>query len=130
LIDLDDLQHNTRDGLHIASLAGSWIAAVNGFGGMRDHDGHLSFKPRLPNELTRLSFGLSFKARCVRVEVTPREAAYRLTRGDPLEITHYGEPLTISGDKATKKPIPELPQREAPSQPPGRAPGRARPSGS
>ena len=41
-------QHNTRDGLHIASLAGAWIAAVAGFGGMRDHDGKLTFAPRLP----------------------------------------------------------------------------------
>ncbi len=48
LMDLDDLEHNTRDGIHIASLAGTWIAAVGGFGGMRDHDGELSFAPRLP----------------------------------------------------------------------------------
>ena len=54
LMDLDDLEHNTRDGLHIASLAGAWIAAVAGFGGMRDHDGSLSFAPRLPERLTRL----------------------------------------------------------------------------
>ena len=48
LMDLGDLEHNTRDGLHMASLAGSWIAAVAGFGGMRDHGGELSFRPRLP----------------------------------------------------------------------------------
>ena len=48
LMDLDNLEHNTRDGLHIASLAGAWIVAVAGFGGMRDHDGALSFTPRLP----------------------------------------------------------------------------------
>ena len=39
LLDLHDLHQNTRDGLHIASLAGAWIAAVAGFGGMRDHGG-------------------------------------------------------------------------------------------
>ena len=39
LMDLDDLERNTRDGVHIAALAGPWIAAVNGLGGMRDHDG-------------------------------------------------------------------------------------------
>src|SRR5205823_14868873 len=39
LMDLDDLEHNTRDGLHIASLAGAWTALVAGFGGMRLHDG-------------------------------------------------------------------------------------------
>ena len=46
LMDLEDLERNTRDGLHIASLAGSWIVAVAGFGGMRDHDGTLTFAPR------------------------------------------------------------------------------------
>ena len=44
-VDLDDLAHNTKDGLHIASLAGSWLVAVCGFGGLRDHDGELSFAP-------------------------------------------------------------------------------------
>jgi alpha,alpha-trehalose phosphorylase len=47
-VDLEDLDQNTRDGLHIASLAGAWIGAVAGFGGMRDRDGILSFTPRLP----------------------------------------------------------------------------------
>src|SRR5207248_844040 len=42
LMDLRDLGHNTRDGLHMASVAGSWIALVAGFGGMRDHSGQLS----------------------------------------------------------------------------------------
>jgi alpha,alpha-trehalose phosphorylase len=37
LIDLQDIHQNSRDGLHIASLAGAWIALVAGFGGMRDH---------------------------------------------------------------------------------------------
>ena len=44
-MDLDDLEHNTRDGIHIASVAGTWIAAVAGFGGMRDHGGQLAFAP-------------------------------------------------------------------------------------
>jgi alpha,alpha-trehalose phosphorylase len=47
LTDLQDLHHNVHNGLHIASMAGSWIAAVAGFGGMRDHDGTLTFAPRL-----------------------------------------------------------------------------------
>src|SRR5207302_2943388 len=36
LMALGDLEHNTADGVHIASLAGTWIAAVAGFGGLRD----------------------------------------------------------------------------------------------
>src|SRR5205823_8366852 len=53
LMDLDDLEHNTRDGLHIASLAGAWVGAVAGLGGMRDHGGVLQFTPRLPDALNR-----------------------------------------------------------------------------
>ena len=37
LMDLDDLEHNTRDGLHMASLAGAWIALVAGLAGMRSY---------------------------------------------------------------------------------------------
>src|SRR6202012_4284220 len=50
LMDLDDLEHNTRDGIHIASVAGTWIAAVCAFGGMRDHSGQLRFIPRVRSE--------------------------------------------------------------------------------
>ena len=56
LIDLDDLQHNSRDGVHIASLAGTWIALIAGFGGLRHFDGNVSFAPRLPDGITRLAF--------------------------------------------------------------------------
>ena len=67
LIDLQDLEHNARDGLHIASLAGTWIALVAGFGGMRDHGGTLSFAPRLPDGLTGLSFTIVRRGLRLRV---------------------------------------------------------------
>ena len=70
LMDLHDLEHNTRDGVHVASLAGSWLALVCGFGGMRDYGGRLSFAPRLPTALTRLSFALRWQGATVRVVVT------------------------------------------------------------
>jgi alpha,alpha-trehalose phosphorylase len=129
LIDLDNLEHNTRDGLHIASLAGAWIVAVAGFGGMRDHGGTLAFAPRLPERLSRLAFGLCFRGRRLRVEIDHRQARYSLRAGSPLELTHHGEAVAISGDEPATRPIPPLPQREPPRQPPGRAPARRRPSG-
>ena len=56
LMDLDDIEHNTRDGLHIASLAGAVIGVLAGFGGMRARDGALRFAPRLPEALNRVVF--------------------------------------------------------------------------
>jgi alpha,alpha-trehalose phosphorylase len=124
LIDLQDLAHNTRDGLHIASLAGTWIAAVAGFGGMRDHGGALTFAPRLPARLERLVFRLMFRRRRLTVEATKSKATYRLLDGEPLEVAHHGEPITIAVGAPVTRPIPPAPVRPAPSQPPGREPLR------
>ena len=127
LMDLDDLERNTRDGVHIAALAGTWIAAVNGLGGMRDHDGELSFMPRLPQALTRLAFRLMFRGRRLKVDVAHDQASYMLLHGSPLEIAHFGERATITPDEALVRPIPAAPRRERLNQPRGRAPARRQP---
>src|SRR5581483_2574338 len=105
LIDLDNLEHNTRDGLHIASLAGAWIVAVAGFGGMRDHNGQLSFAPRLPPELERLCFRVLFRTRRLRVDVTQAEAEYSVV-GSTFEITHHGQRVEVSPESPVKLAIP------------------------
>src|SRR6202022_3184917 len=84
LMDLGDLEHNVRDGVHMASLAGAWLAAVAGFGGMRDHDGELSFGPRLPDVLKRLAFRMRYRGRLLAVDVTHRRATYRVLEGPPI----------------------------------------------
>ena len=124
LMDLDDLEHNTRDGLHLAALAGTWISAVAGFGGMRDHDGALAFAPRLPAALTRLAFGMCFRGRRLRVEVGHELARYSLVQGAPLQINHHGQAITIAEDRPVSCPIPRLATREAPTQPASRRPAR------
>jgi alpha,alpha-trehalose phosphorylase len=127
LMDLDNLERNTRDGLHIASLAGAWIVVVAGFGGMRDHDGALSFTPRLPERLTRLAFGMTFRERRLRVELTHGEARYSLLDGPPLQVTHHGEAITVDAQRPVSRPIPEIAAAEVPSQPAGRGPARRAP---
>jgi alpha,alpha-trehalose phosphorylase len=128
LMDLEDLEHNTRDGIHIASVAGVWIAAVAGFGGMRDYSGSVSFAPRLPAELTRLRFRLSPRGRTLRVEVRREQASYTLLEGDPIEISHHGQPVTVDTGQPVVLAIPAAPIRQPPTQPPGRAPGRHSPA--
>jgi alpha,alpha-trehalose phosphorylase len=123
LMDLHDLEHNVRDGVHIGSLAGVWLAAVGGFGGMRDHDGKLSFTPRLPASLENLVFRITYRGRRLRVAVVHHEATYVLTEGLPLEVTHYGQEVEVSIASVTVA-IPPAPKRERPMQPPGRAPTR------
>jgi alpha,alpha-trehalose phosphorylase len=128
LMDLRDLEHNTRDGVHIASLAGTWIALVSGFGGLRYRDGMLCFAPRLPEGLTRLGFNLVFRGQRVHAEITRSKATYSLADGEPLQIAHEGEKLTLAADKPVHRPLAVIPSRPRPSQPPGREPLRRRPS--
>jgi alpha,alpha-trehalose phosphorylase len=122
LIDLDDLQHNSRDGVHIASLAGTWIALIAGFGGLRHYDGNVSFAPRLPDGITRLAFAILIRGHLLRVEVTHPSARYLLADGDPLDIEHHSQRLTLSAGKQQERPIPRVAQRPRPSQPASRAP--------
>jgi alpha,alpha-trehalose phosphorylase len=126
LMDLDDLERNVRDGVHIASLAGAWLVVVAGFGGFRDHDGSLTFAPRLPGQLQRLSFRLTVRGTSLGVEVTADAATYTVRSGEPLEIEHHGTPARVSVEEPATLPIPPAPERPRPSQPPGRAPARRR----
>ena len=122
LMDLADLENNTRDGLHIASLAGTWIALVGGFGGMRHHDGILEFAPKLPERLSRLAFTVQVKGRRLRVEISDSVATYTLVEGAPMEICHYGDRFTVSGKEPRERQAQRPPERPEPKQPPGRRP--------
>jgi alpha,alpha-trehalose phosphorylase len=126
-VDLHDLAHNTKDGLHMASLAGGWLALVSGFGGFRDHGGTLRFAPRLPEPIGRLRFRLSFRGRCVTVDVRAHEATYAIEAGDALEILHHSEVLEVAPGEPVTRPIPRAPHRERPRQPAGREPRRRSP---
>ncbi|MBA2390608.1 MAG: glycoside hydrolase family 65 protein [Geodermatophilaceae bacterium] len=124
--DLHNLHHNSQHGLHIASLAGAWTAAVAGFGGMRDHDGRLTFAPRLPPGLTRLCFRLLFRGRSLRVEVDQSEARYVLAAGEPLGTSHHGEQIEVAVDSPVTRTIPPAPEVQPVHQPHGAAPHRRR----
>lgn len=122
-IDLGDIHHNTRDGLHIASLAGVWSAIVAGFGGMRAGGGHLSFAPRLPSTIRRIAFCMRYRGRRLGVEATAAQATYQLHEGEPLTLKHHGEVFALTSEPVTID-IPPLTSSPRPQQPAGREPAR------
>jgi alpha,alpha-trehalose phosphorylase len=122
LMDLEDLEHNSRDGLHIASLAGAWTALVGGFGGMRtSRGGGISFRPQLPPGIMGLSFRLRYRGRVLHLEVRGGEAKYTVLSGPDLVVKHYDDAVTI-GEKTVTLDIPACQPPPPPSQPAGRAP--------
>ena len=120
-VDLHDLTGNTADGLHLASMAGTLLVAVAGFGGLRDHGDTLAFAPRLPEPLTRLSFRLVYRGRRLRVDVGAGRARYELLFGEPLELIHHGEPFTLAAGSPQTLGYPPLPAPQPISPPPGRS---------
>ncbi|OBK86257.1 glycosyl hydrolase [Mycolicibacter heraklionensis] len=128
-VDLRDLHDNTRDGLHMASLAGTWLALVAGFGGLRDDAGVLSLDPALPDGISRLRFGLRWQGFRVTVDANHSKVTYTLRDGPDgrLTINHADEEVELSTQSPTTLPArrrePLLP---APPQPPGREPKHRR----
>jgi alpha,alpha-trehalose phosphorylase len=74
-----------------------------------------------------MGFRLSFRGRCLVVDVRAREATYALEAGDAVEIVHHGETVEVRPDAAVTRPIPPPPRRDRPRQPPGREPRRRAP---
>src|SRR5262249_31735394 len=122
------LEHNTRDGVHIASLAGAWVALVGGFAGLRHGAGQVSFAPRLPEGLNRLAFSLMLRGQRLRVEVSQARARYLLADGAPLKISHHHTPppRAPAPPKAPRPPPPPAPP--PPPPPPARHPARRNPA--
>lgn len=129
LIDLRDLHQNTRDGLHMASLAGAWTALVVGFGGLRDDEGVLSLDPHLPEGISRLRFRLRWKGCRVTVDANHRDVTYALRDGPDrtLTIRHAGADVELNTQAVTTVAVePRQPLLPTPPQPLGRDPYRRR----
>ncbi|WP_435825935.1 glycoside hydrolase family 65 protein [Micromonospora zamorensis] len=128
LQDLADLGDKTADGLHLASLAGAWLALVQGFGGLRDDRAVLSFDPRLPRRIDRLAFSLRWRGHRLRVTLTPTEARYELpdaAADTEVELWHHGESVRVTGAEPVTRPTPPVPDPgPEPPSPPGRRPTR------
>ncbi|MGV0853825.1 glycoside hydrolase family 65 protein [Mycolicibacterium phlei] len=125
MIDLRDLHRNTRDGLHMASLAGAWTALVAGFGGLRDDEGVLSLNPRLPSGISRLRFRLRWRNFRLTVDVNHADVTYTLRDGPDASLTirYGGEEIELKTTEPTTVPVrPCEPMLPPPTQPPGREP--------
>jgi alpha,alpha-trehalose phosphorylase len=102
LMDLADIGGNVRDGVHVASMGGTWMAVTYGVAGMRDHAGMLSFDPRLPTQWEGLSFPLTVQGRELEVDIVHDRATYRLRKGLDLTIRHQGQEVRLrEGEPAT-----------------------------
>lgn len=95
LVDIDDRHGNTGHGVHMAALAGSWMALVWGFAGFRPHGPVLRFRPMRPAAWQGYGFGLVWRGTSVRVEVEGDTIRYRAVSGPAITIGHHDAELRL-----------------------------------
>ncbi len=95
-LDLDDYNHEVHEGLHVTSMAGTWMSIVEGFGGMRVKNDTLSFTPRIPKQWEEYSFKINFRNQILKVNVTQNKTSFGIEGNKELEILVNGKKATIS----------------------------------
>ncbi len=97
-LDLDDYNNDTEDGLHITSMAGTWMSVVKGFAGMKVSEDTLSFDPFIPKEWSSYSFKVNFRNRTIKLVVSHSNTSISLLKGDDIGIKIGNERYDITTD--------------------------------
>jgi alpha,alpha-trehalose phosphorylase len=95
-MDLDNNHGNTKDGIHAANMAGTWMCLVNGFGGVKVYEDKLSVNPYLPGHWESYSFKISYRNRLIEVIIDKQGATYKLLEGESITIIAKGHEIVIS----------------------------------
>ncbi|MFS4418625.1 glycoside hydrolase family 65 protein [Maribacter sp. 2307ULW6-5] len=94
-LDLDDYNKEVEEGLHITSMAGTWMSIVEGFGGMRLINDKLSFTPQLPKQWDAFSFKVNFRDRIIKVTVSHKGSSFYLTGTTEMSIRVNGKKVQL-----------------------------------
>ncbi|GAA0872335.1 glycoside hydrolase family 65 protein [Gangjinia marincola] len=95
-LDLDDYNKEVHEGLHITSMAGTWMSIVEGFGGMRVKDNQLHFSPKIPKEWNSYSFKVNFRDQIITVSVTKEGASFNVEGDQELTLVVDGKEKHIA----------------------------------
>ncbi|MEH6704608.1 MAG: glycoside hydrolase family 65 protein [Galbibacter orientalis] len=100
-LDLDDYNKEVHEGLHITSMAGTWMSIVEGFGGMRIKDGNLTFETRIPKQWKAFSFKVNFRGSIVKVDVSHQETTFTVVGEEDLKIELNGKEVEVKATSTT-----------------------------
>lgn len=96
-LDLDDYNREVADGLHITSMAGTWLAIVEGFGGLRIKDCMLHLNPLIPSNWKSYSFHARSRDKLFEVRVTNADIAVSNLSDQTLRLILLGEEYKVEG---------------------------------
>ncbi|WP_264520435.1 glycoside hydrolase family 65 protein [Flavobacterium sp. N1994] len=94
-LDLDDYNKEVEEGLHITSMAGTWMSIVEGFGGMRVKNDALHFEPRIPKDWNGYSFKINFRNQILKVAVHQNDTEFVLEGENPITVYVNGTAISV-----------------------------------
>jgi len=97
-LDLDDYNNDTEDGLHITSMAGTWLSVVEGFGGMRVKNNQLHLHPVLPKNWKSYAFKIGFRQAIVTVKVDGAKVSLSNESEHELKLIVFGKAHHLSAN--------------------------------
>ncbi|HEX6982140.1 MAG TPA: family 65 glycosyl hydrolase domain-containing protein [Balneolaceae bacterium] len=104
-LDLDDYNKEVHQGLHITSMAGTWMSIVEGFAGKRIKDGELHFAPALPEKWKAYSFKIVYRGCLLTIRVEREEVNIQCTEGEAIDCFLYGERYEVLPGKPLVVPV-------------------------
>ena len=85
-LDLDDYNNEVEDGLHISSMAGTWLAIVQGFGGMRVKEDKLYFYPQIPDKWNAFAFNILFRGNQLNIRIEKNKTIIHNIKGESIDL--------------------------------------------
>ncbi|WP_127486016.1 glycoside hydrolase family 65 protein [Paenibacillus ehimensis] len=104
-LDLDNTHGNTKDGLHMANMGGTWMSIVYGFAGFRLKESGLSLAPAIPRQWDRYSFRLHYRGRKLAVDIGRQSIRLTLEEGEALTLKLYGDDVTLERNRPLEQAL-------------------------
>jgi maltose phosphorylase len=101
-LDLDDYNKEVREGLHITSMAGTWMSIVEGFGGMRIQNDMLIFNPNIPKDWRSFSFKIWFRDNLLKVTVKQDDITIINEQGNSIIVKVRGKEVKVESNSHVK----------------------------
>jgi maltose phosphorylase len=100
-LDLDDYNHEADEGLHITSMAGTWMSVVEGMAGVRIDEKSLRINPIIPDDWTSYSFNMLYRALPLTITIDKQEIKIKNNSAQDIEALVNNEKIVIKAKDLT-----------------------------
>ena len=104
-LDLDNYNNDTKDGCHSTSMAGTWMAVVHGFGGLRVIDNKLILNPFIPKHWCSCSFKIIFRGALLNIKFNANTLQIQNENDIAVNLSVYNNDYSLNGNDLLEIPI-------------------------